>query len=116
MQPNRVERIDKNRIYMSSTAKHNVSYFFLLTILLIGAIIILYDGVYYRNWVSLSKKAFRDTEVGQRFRAVILPDMLPHDHEFGITPRYIKIILSPLPEYEQNYAEELVRIQEMYGE
>lgn len=42
------------------------------------------------------------------------PDMLQHDHEFGITPRYIKIILSPLPEYEQNYAEELVRIQEMY--
>lgn len=139
---------------MSSTAKHNVSYYFLLSILLIGAIVILYagvygvwtlynnhlfntrgydttatiikkdngrvqydieyDGVYYRNWVSLSKKAFRDTEVGQRFRAVILPDMLQHDHEFGITPRYIKIILSPLPEYEQNYAEELVRIQEMY--
>ena len=154
MQPNRVERIDKNRIYMSSTAKQNVSYYFLLTMLLIGAIIILYagvygawtlynnhlfntrgydttatiikkdngraqydieyNGVYYRNWVSLSKKAFRDTEVGQRFRAVILPDMLQHDHEFGITPRYIKIILSPLPEYEQNYAEELVRIQEMY--
>ena len=97
---------------MSSTAKHNVSYYFLLSILLIGAIIILYagvygvwtlynnhlfntrgydttatiikkvngraqydieyDGMYYRNWVSLSKKAFRDTEVGQRFRAVIL--------------------------------------------
>lgn len=98
MQPNRVERIDKNRIYMSSTAKQNVSYYFLLTMLLIGAIIILYagvygawtlynnhlfntigydttatiikkdngraqydieyNGVYYRNWVSLSKKAF----------------------------------------------------------
>ena len=140
---------------MSSTAKHNVSYYFVLSILLIGAIIILYagvygvwtlynnhlfntrgydttatiikkdngraqydieyDGVYYRNRVSLSKKAFRDTEVGQRFRVVILPDLLQHDHESGITPRYIKIILSPLPEYEQNYAEELVRIQEMYG-
>ena len=46
MQPNRVERIDKNRIYMSSTAKQNVSYYFLLTMLLIGAIIILYAGVY----------------------------------------------------------------------
>ena len=31
---------------MSSTAKHNVSYYFLLSILLIGAIIILYAGVY----------------------------------------------------------------------
>ena len=30
---------------MSSIAKHNVSYYFLLSILLIGAIIMLYAGV-----------------------------------------------------------------------
>ena len=63
MQPNRVERIDKNRIYMSSTAKQNVSYYFLLTMLLIGAIIILYAGVYgawtlYRDCREMPKKVF----------------------------------------------------------
>lgn len=73
-----------------------------------------YDGKYYRDWITLSKKAYRITDIGERFHAVILPDMLKYDHEFGITPRYFKIILNPLPQSEQNYAEERARIQSMY--
>lgn len=73
-----------------------------------------YNGKYYRDWISLSKKAYRITDIGERFHAVILPDMLKYDHEFGLTPRYIKIILIPLPQSEQNYAEERTRIQSMY--
>lgn len=73
-----------------------------------------YDGKFYRDWITLSKKAYRITDIGERFHAVILPDMLKNDHELGITPRYIKIILIPLPQSEQNYAEERTRIQSMY--
>lgn len=73
-----------------------------------------YDGKFYRDWITLSKKAYRITDIGERFHAVILPDMLKNDHEFGITPRYFKIILIPLPQSEQNYAEERTRIQSMY--
>lgn len=74
-----------------------------------------YEGRYYRRWVNLSKKAFRAITVGERFEALILPDLLKYDHESGITPRYIKIILTPLPLDKQDFLEEEKRIESMYG-
>lgn len=74
-----------------------------------------YKGEYYRRWIDLTKKAAKATIIGERFHALILPDMLEHDHENGITPRYIKIILIPLPDDQQNINEEQKRIKSMYG-
>ena len=73
-----------------------------------------YNGVYYRNRISLSKNAYRKICVGERFRARILPDYLKYDHENGVTPRYVKIILSPLPPNKQDIEGERIRIESMY--
>lgn len=74
-----------------------------------------YGGVYYRRWITLSKQAFRKITVGEQFYALFLPEKLKYDHENGITPRYFKIILKPLPYDEQTYLKETERIESMYG-
>jgi hypothetical protein len=74
-----------------------------------------YEGIYYRRWITLSKKAYRRILVGERFHALILPDKLQHDHEYGITPRCFTIILEPLPICEQRIEEEQIRINNMYN-
>lgn len=73
-----------------------------------------YEGNYYRNWILLSKSAFRIVQVGERFEGLILPDKLKYDHENGITPRYIKIVLRPLPASFQDIEQEQERIRLMY--
>ena len=74
-----------------------------------------YDGVYYRRWISLSKKAYRRIHIGESFYALVLPDKLQYDHEGGITPRCFTIILEPLPESQQKIDEEKKRIFNMYN-
>ena len=74
-----------------------------------------YDGIYYRQWISLSKKAYRRIQIGERFYALVLPDKLQYDHESGITPRCFTIILEPLPESQQKIDEEKKRIINMYN-
>ena len=69
-----------------------------------------YNGVYYRRWISLSKKAYRRIQIGDKFYALVLPDKLRYDHEGGITPRCFTIILEPLPESQQQIDEENKRI------
>ncbi len=60
-------------------------------------------------------RAFRKITVGEQFYALFLPEKLKYDHENGITPRYFKIILKPLPYDEQTYLKEIERIESMYG-
>ena len=74
-----------------------------------------YNGIYYRRWISLSKKAYRRIQIGERFYALVLPDKLRYDHEGGITPRCFTIILEPLPESQQKIDEENKRIFNMYN-
>ncbi len=74
-----------------------------------------YNGVYYYNSIRLTWSAFRETRVGERFYALVIPDMLKYHHDRGITPRYVKIILSPLPTSEQDYDAEISRIKKQYG-
>lgn len=73
-----------------------------------------YDGAYYKDFIVLSKKAMHQIKIGERFRAVVLPDKLKYHHNGGITPSYIRIILVPLPLYEQDIEGELNRIDSMY--
>ena len=74
-----------------------------------------YQGSYYRNRIKLTKSSFRSVVVGERFHARVLPDKLKYHHDNGITPRYVKIILVPLPSSEQNIEEEVKRINKMYN-
>lgn len=73
-----------------------------------------YDGIYYRRWITLSKKSYRQIQIGERFYALVLPDKLQYDHENGITPRCFTIILEPLPKCQQRIEEENNRIKNMY--
>ena len=74
-----------------------------------------YDGIYYRRWITLSKKTYRQIQIGERFYALVLPDKLRYDHESGITPRCFTIILKPLPKSQQRIEEEKKRINNMYN-
>ena len=74
-----------------------------------------YDGKYYRNWIPLNRKELRNIKIGERFHARVLPDKLKYHHDNGITPRYVKIILVPLPPCEQDINGEVNRIIMMYG-
>ena len=74
-----------------------------------------YDGKYYRNWIPLNRKELRNIKIGERFHARVLPDKLKYHHDNGITPRYEKIILVPLPPCEQDINGEVNRIIMMYG-
>lgn len=75
---------------------------------------IFYDGIYYRRWIGLSKRAYRQIQIGEKFHAMVLPDKLRYDHENGITPRCFTIILEPLPLCQQRIEEEKNRINNMY--
>lgn len=74
-----------------------------------------YDGKYYRNWIPLNRKGLRNIKIGERFHARVLPDKLKYHHDNGITPRYVRIILVPLPPSEQDIDTEVARISRMYG-
>jgi len=65
-----------------------------------------YNGKYYRNWIPLNRKRLRSVKIGERYHARVLPDKLP---------RYVKIILVPLPPCEQDINGEVNRIIMMYG-
>lgn len=75
---------------------------------------ILYDSTYYRNWIQLTNSAYKRIRIGERFHALVLPEMLKYHHDNGITPRYVKIILIPLPPEEQDYEAEIQRINSYY--
>ena len=75
-----------------------------------------YNGKYYRKWIPLNRKRLRNIKIGERFYARVLPDKLKYHHYYnGITPRYVKIILVPLPPSEQDINGEVARIISMYG-
>lgn len=74
-----------------------------------------YNGKYYRNWIPLNRKRLRSVKIGERYHARVLPEKLKYHHDNGITPRYVKIILVPLPPCEQDINGEVNRIIMMYG-
>ena len=65
-----------------------------------------YNGKYYRNWIPLNRKRLRSVKIGERYHARVLPDKLP---------RYVRIILVPLPPCEQDINGEVNRIIMLYG-
>ena len=76
---------------------------------------IYYEDMYYRGWIKLSKSAYRRIRVGEKYRALLLPDKLRYYHPSGITPTCFKLVLQPLPSKEQDIEKEKIRIQSMYG-
>lgn len=75
-----------------------------------------YDGKYYCSSIKLSKKAYRQITVGERFDALILPKQLKyHSNTLIFTPSYVRNILSPRPIQEQNVVGELERIDSLYN-
>ena len=74
-----------------------------------------FEGKYYRNTIRVKKKVFREVVVGERFYARILADKMKYHKNYGITPRYIRIILTPLPSCLQDVEKERIRIDSIYN-
>lgn len=75
---------------------------------------VFYEGQYYINNKDVSKKVYREVKIGEHFPAKFLPDKMHLHKNYGITPRYTRIILRPMRGDQQDFEKERARIETMY--
>ena len=73
-----------------------------------------YNGEYYCDEILVKRRVMVNTQIGDKFPALVLKDKIEHHKKGILFPSYISIILTPFPKNYQGREIEVARIDSMY--
>lgn len=73
-----------------------------------------YNGEFYSDVIDVKRRVMVNTQIGDRFPALILKEKINRHKKGLLFPSYISIILTPLPKDYQGREMEIARIDSMY--